>query len=215
VRIIDGKIDYSDQRTGEAEQLSNVDTTLTLRNGGPLVAQGSAVWHGEKVTLALDLGQPRLLLDGSESQVDIKLAATPTTFGFSGRVAGLPPAKLAGTIDLEAKSARELAKWLGSPIALTTSGLGPLELRSMLTMSGSMTSLSDLSLALDATKAKGSASIDAAGVRPVVTAKLAIDKLDLDPYLPSASAPTMQPAAAPTAQPAAAPGSHPAPSPAT
>ena len=207
VRIIDGKIDYSDQRTGEAEQLSNVDTTLTLRNGGPLVAQGSAVWHGEKVTLALDLGQPRLLLDGSESQVDIKLAATPTTFGFSGRVAGLPPAKLAGTIDLEAKSARELAKWLGSPIALTTSGLGPLELRSMLTMSGSMTSLSDLSLALDATKAKGSASIDAAGVRPVVTAKLAIDKLDLAPYLPSASAPT--------AQPAAAPGPHPAPSPAT
>ena len=205
VRIIDGKIDYSDQRTGEAEQLNNVDTTLTLRNGGPLVAQGSAVWHGERVTLALDLGQPRLLLDGSESQVDIKLAATPTTFGFSGRVAGLPPARLAGTIDLEAKSARELAKWLGSPIALTTRGLGPLELRSMLTISGSMISLSDLSLALDATK--GSASIDAAGVRPVVTAKLAIDKLDLDTYLPSASAPT--------AQPVAAPGPHPAPSPAT
>jgi AsmA protein len=41
----------------------------------------------------------------------------------------------------------------------------------------------------------------------VVTAKLAIDKLDLDTYLPSASAPT--------AQPVAAPGPHPAPSPAT
>jgi AsmA protein len=37
VRIIDGKIDYSDQRTGEAEQLSNVDMALTLRHGDPLV----------------------------------------------------------------------------------------------------------------------------------------------------------------------------------
>src|SRR5262249_1089194 len=33
VGIIDGKIDYSDQRTGEAGRLSNVDITLTLRNG--------------------------------------------------------------------------------------------------------------------------------------------------------------------------------------
>src|SRR5208283_2364491 len=138
----------------------------------------------------------RLLLDGSESQVDIKLAAPPTTFGFSGRVAGLPPAKLAGTIGLKAKSAREFAKWVGSPIALTTGGLGPLELRSTLTMSESMTSLSDVSLALDASRAKGSASIDAAGVRPVVTGKLAIDKLDLDPYLSPPSAPTVQPVAA-------------------
>ena len=199
VRIIDGKIDYSDQRTGAAEQLSNVDTALTSRNGGPLAAQGSAVWHGEKVVLALDLGQPRLLLDGSESQVDINLAAPPTTFGFSGLVAGLPPATLAGTIDLQAKSAREFAEWLGSPIALTT---GSLELRSMLRTSGSMTSLSDVILTLDAINAKGSASIDFAGVRPVVTGKLAIDKLDLDP-------------SAPTVRPDAAPGPRPVPSPAT
>ena len=199
VRIIDGKIDYSDQRTGAAEQLSNVDVALTLRNGGPLAAQGSAVWHGENVVLALDLGQPRLLLDGSESQVDIKLAAPPTTFGFSGRVAGMPPAKLAGTIDLQAKSAREFAEWLGSPIALTT---GSLELRSMLRTSGSMTSVSDVSLTLNAISAKGSASIDFAGVRPMITGKLAIDKLDLDP-------------SAPTVRPDAAPGPRPVPSPAT
>jgi AsmA protein len=203
VRIVDGKIDYSNQRTGEAEQLSDVDTALTLREGGPLVAQGSAVWHGEKATLALDLGQPRLLLNGSESPVDIKLAAPPGTIGFSGRVAGLPPARLAGTINLQAKSARELAEWLGSPIALTTSGLDPLELRGMLTMSGSKISLSDVSLTLDTTRAKGSASIDTTGVRPVVTGKPAVDKLDLDPYLSPASAPTVQPAARPDAAPGA------------
>jgi AsmA protein len=202
VRVIDGKIDYSDQRIGEAEQLGNVAVALTLRNGGPLVARGSAVWHGEEVTLALDLGQPRLLLDGSESQVDIKLAGPPTTFGFSGRVAGLPPAKLAGTIDLQAKSARELAKWLGSPIASTTGGPGPLELHTMLTISGNTTSLGDVSLALDAIRATGSASIDTAGVHPVVTSKLAIDKLDLDPYLPPALAPTAHQAAAPATRPA-------------
>jgi AsmA protein len=212
VRIIDGKIDYSDQRTGEAEQLSNVDLALTLRNGGPLVGQGSAVWHGERVTLALGLDQPRLLLDGSESQVDIKLTAPPTTFGFSGRVAGLPPAELAGTIDLQAKSARELAEWLGSPMTLTASGPGPLELHSMLTMSANVTSLSDLTLALDAVRATGSAAIHTAGVRPVVTGKLAVGNLDLDPYLSPASVPTVQPPAAPAARPDA---SLSAPSPAT
>ena len=130
VRIIDGKIDYSDQRTGEAEQLNNVDTTLTLRNGGPLVAQGSAVWHGERVTLALDLGQPRLLLDGSESQVDIKLAAHPESFQLdpmSGRVfVNVPDAGHIAVVDLAA--AKQVASWpvpdrrANFPLAIDGSG---------------------------------------------------------------------------------------------
>ena len=71
---------------------------------------GSAVWNGERVTLAISIDEPRALLGGGESQVGMKLAAAPIALNFSGRVTGLPPAKLSGVIALETKSVRQLAQ---------------------------------------------------------------------------------------------------------
>jgi AsmA protein len=156
VRLIDGRISYTDQRSGRAEQLDSVNITLPLHSlVSPLAVGGSAVWHGEQVTLALDIDQPHALLDEAGSRIDIKLAAAPLALNFSGRVAGLPPAKLAGTIDLEAKSVRQLVKWAGSPIASSGDGLGPLAIRGTLAIAGTKTSLTDADFSLDAIKAKG------------------------------------------------------------
>lgn len=204
MQISDGKISYIDQRTGKAEQLDSINMTLSLPSlGSAFAGDGSAVWNGERVTLAISIDKPRALLDGAESQVGMKLAAAPITLNFSGRAAGLPPAKLSGVIDLKTKSVRQLAKWAGSPITVG-GGLGPLAIRGTLAMAGTKTSFSDADLSLDAIKAKGSVSIDSAAARPAVTGKLDIDQLDLNPYL--------QPEAASTATPAPAGGPAPAPS---
>jgi AsmA protein len=197
VRLVDGRISYIDQRSGGAEELDSVNITLPLRSlVSPLAAGGSAVWHGERVTLALDIDQPQALLDETGSRVDIKLATAPLALSFSGRVTGLPPAKLAGAIDVETKSVRQLAKWAGSPIASNGGGLGPLAMRGALAMAGTKISLADADISLDAIKAKGLISIDSAGVRPLVTGKLAVDRLDLNPYLSPQTAPDGRPAAA-------------------
>jgi AsmA protein len=206
VRLIDGRISYIDQRSGRAEQLDSVNITLPLRSlTSPLAAGGSAVWQGEKVTLALDIDQPQAFLNEAGSRIDIKLAAAPLALSFSGQVAGLPPAKLAGAIDLETKSVRQLAKWAGSSITSSGGGLGPLAIRGTLAMAGTKISLTDADFSLDAIKAEGSVSMDSAGVRPLVTGKLAVDRLDLNPYLSPQTVPAGRPTAA---------DSHSAPSPA-
>jgi AsmA protein len=190
VRLIGGSIGYLDQRSGRSERLDGVSMTASRRGpGGALTAGGSTVWHGETMTLALGLDRPQALFNGTQSEVDIKLAAAPITLSFSGRVAGMPRARLAGAVDLESGSVRRLAAWVGWPIA-SNGGFGPLAIRGTFAMAGAKARLVDADLSLDAIRAKGSVSIDSAGARPLVTGRLAVGKLDVSPYLsPGASSP--------------------------
>jgi AsmA protein len=184
VRLTDGRVSYLDQRSGKAEQLDSANITLSLRSlKGPLAAGGSVVWHGEKVSFALDIERPQTLLDGAESRIESRLAAPSLTLSFSGRVRGLPSVWLAGTIDIETKSVRQLAFWLGTPITSNGGGPGRLVIRGKLQAAAATLRLTEVDLALDASKAKGSISIDTAGARILVAGELAIDRLDLDPYL--------------------------------
>jgi AsmA protein len=51
-------------------------------------------------------------------------------------------------------------------------------------MAGAKLGFTDASLSLDTIKATGSVALDSAGVRPSVTGRLDVDRLDLNPYLP-------------------------------
>lgn len=205
VRLSDGKISYIDQRTGKALQLDSIDMTLSRNSlGSTYAGGGSAVWNGDRVTLAVSIDQPWALLGGGDSQLSIKLAAAPITLDFSGQVAVLPSLKLGGVVDLKTKSLRQLADWMGSPITWVGNGLGPLAIRGAVAIAGTKTSFSDADFSIDAINAKGSVSIDSAGARPAVTGSLDIDKLDLNPYL--------LPEAASAARPIAAGSSAPGPS---
>ncbi len=209
VRLVDGKITYIDQRAGKAQQLDDINVMLSLHDlASPLAADGSAVWRGEKVAFALRIDQPRALLSGAESQAGINFAAALATLDFSGRIAGPPSAMLAGHVDLRTHSARQLAKWLGSPVTYSGGGFGPLAIKGAIATSGPKISISDADLSLDAINAKGSIAIDHAGARPVVTGKLEVGKLDLNPYLSPGTAPSVQRPASPSS-PAPAPSSVP------
>ncbi|HEV2100945.1 MAG TPA: AsmA family protein, partial [Stellaceae bacterium] len=205
VRLSDGKISYFDQRTGKTEGLDGIDATLSLHSLGKAFAgDGSAVWNGEQVTFAVNIANPLGLFDGAESEVGVKLAAAPATLDFSGRVAGSPSLRLDGSLGVESKSLRRFARWAGSPIALDGEGLGPLTVKGTVAIAGTVTSLTDAAISLDAIKAKGSVSIDSAGLRPALAGKLDIDRLDLNPYLAAAAAATVLPPAAGSASPAPA-----------
>ncbi len=127
------------------------------------------------------------------------------TLDFSGRVAGLPSASLTGLIDLKTQSVRQVAKWMGSPITFTGGGFGRFAIKGAIVTAGPKTSISDASLSLDAINAKGWIAIDRVGARPLVTGKLDVDKLDLNPYLSPEAAPPERPVAA--ADPVPAPAS--------
>jgi len=203
VRLVDGSVSYRDDRATTAEQLDAIDMKLSLPSlDSPFAADGSAVWHAEKIALTVAIAKPRALISGTEGGFQIKLAATPVSFNFAGTATGLPPSKLGGTVDLAIPSVRGLAKWAGAPLPP-----GPvpekIAIKGRIDMAGPKMSFSDADIAIDAITAKGSLAVDTGGQRPALTGTLAIAKLDVNPYLPP------PPAAGAPASPAGVPGAAP------
>ncbi|HEX9490460.1 MAG TPA: AsmA family protein [Stellaceae bacterium] len=185
VRLVNGRVTYLDQRSGEKQELSEIGMTLSLPSlDGPFAADGAATWRNEKMTLNASLAKPRAFMDGKTSAAALKLAAKPISFDFKGEGAGSMPLKLDGAVDLQVPSVRGLASWAGTPLKLPGTGFGPLAISGKVNMAGSKIAFSDASLALDNMKAKGELALDSAGVRPALKGRLDVDKLDANPYLP-------------------------------
>jgi AsmA protein len=208
VQFTGGKISYVDDRTGKTQLIDSIDMKLSLPNlESRFTGDGSVMWNGEKVALSLAVAKPNLLLAGKESEVDISLAADPIKLGFKGKVSGLPSAKVAGAIDLAVPSIRNLAKWAGAPLP-DGSGFGPLAIKGKLDMAGTKIAFSDADIALDAIKAKGAIEVETGGKRPALKGQLAVETLDVNPYLPPEK--TAEPGNAAAATPAASGGAAPA-----
>src|SRR5229473_693212 len=95
VRLVNGRVTYLDQRSGEKQELSEIGMTLSLPSlDGPFAADGAATWRNEKMTLNASLAKPRAFMDGKMSAAAVRLAAKPiklpgTAFGplaISGKV---------------------------------------------------------------------------------------------------------------------------------
>jgi AsmA protein len=184
LRLNNGKVSYRDARTGTTEELSAINMKLSLPDlDSPFAAEGSATWHNEKMALSVGIAKPRALLTGAESGFQIRLAGAPVELGFAGAVTGLPPAKLGGTIDLTVPSVRGLATWAGAPLA-PGPGLEKLAIKGRIDMAGPKIAFTGADIALDAIAGKGSLTVETGGARPSLKGTLALDKLDLNPYLP-------------------------------
>src|SRR5690606_9006880 len=93
------------------------------------------------------------------------------------------PLQAGGDLKLDVPSVRELARWTGNPIELKGSGLGPLSIAGKLAMAGDRISFSNATLALDAIRGKGEFAVTTGGKVPMITARLDLEKLDVNPYL--------------------------------
>ncbi|HEX7967173.1 MAG TPA: AsmA family protein [Stellaceae bacterium] len=185
VRLVNGRVSYVDQRTGDKQELTDIGMAVSLPSlDGPFAADGAAVWRNEKMTLALSLANPRAFMEGKNSAAALKLAARPISFDFKGEGAGLTPAKLDGTVDLQVPSVRGLASWAGTPLKLPGSGYGPLAISGKVSMAGPKVAFTNANLSLDNMKAKGEIALDSGGARPSLKGRLDVDKLDANPYLP-------------------------------
>jgi AsmA protein len=210
LRLSNGEISYRDDRTGKTEEISAIDMKLSLPGlDNPFAGEGSAVWNQQKLSLSVGVAKPRALLTGKESGFQIKLSGDPLDVGFTGSMTGLPPAKLGGTIDLTVPSVRGLAQWAGAPLP-AGNGLQKLAIKGRIDVSGPRYTFSDAEIALDAISGKGSLAVDISGARPALKGSLALDKLDVNPYLP----PEKSGAAAPSAERAAGAGGNQPPAPA-
>ncbi|HKT20435.1 MAG TPA: AsmA family protein, partial [Stellaceae bacterium] len=184
VSIVDGQASYLDQRTGEKRVLSDINMQLSLPDfAGPFNAKGSATWNGEKVTITAAVAKPGALQSGGTSPLEVALQSAPIKFDFKGNATGATLAKLEGGADLAVPSVRGLAKWVGVAFNPPGTGFGPLSISGKVDIANSKTAFTNAVLALDAIKGTGAITIDTHGSRPVLSGRLDLDKLDVNPYL--------------------------------
>ncbi len=190
VRIDDGKVTYADARTGKSYAIDNVNMKVALPSlSSPMQLDGSLVWNKEKIALALHADKPNALLDGNASPVSASVTSDPIKFSYKGSLANGKTMKAHGTIDLNVPSVRKLAAWAGSPLNAPGTGFGPLSVAGTVDMDGQKIAFTDAKLALDAIKGTGAVRYEGGRARPYVNAKLAVETLDLNPYLPPEGAP--------------------------
>jgi AsmA protein len=182
VKIEDGRITYLDQRSNARYEVSDVDVAVKLPSlDQPVNVDGALVWNGKRVQLLAKVDRARALIDHSPTPISMKLAAEPISLNVVG-TATLPA--LSGDLDLKVPSVRGLAAWTGNPLSAPGSGLGPFSLSGKFTADNGRYSFANARLSLDEIKGTGEIQVDTTGARPNVVAKLAVDGLDLNPYLP-------------------------------
>lgn len=188
VRLENGTLTYSDQRSGEKLSLEKVAMSLSLPGlDSPFKADGAAVYRGEKMALTVSVASPRNLMAQKASPVVLKLDSKPVSFDFTGDAASTTPLKLDGNVALKIPSLRGLAQWAGVPLDAPGSGFGPLSLAGKVSLAGNKMGFADAKLALDQINAQGALTVETGGARPALKGELAVDKLDVNPYLPPPS----------------------------
>lgn len=187
VRIVNGKLTFIDGPAGTKEEVVAINMALSLVGlDDPLSIKGALTWRAKAIELGLNLAKPRALLEGKDSAAEIMVNADTVKLNLRGQAKGGPTPGIAGALELAVPSIRNLAQWTtGKPLALEGGGLGPFSLTGQLSAQGNMISLTQAALSLDAIKAQGDVSINAGGARPALRGKLAVDELDLNPYLPA------------------------------
>ena len=200
VKITDGTFTYADARSAKHEALTKVDASLKLESlDKPLDLSGSAIWQGQAVEVSLNVAKPQAAMDGTATGVTLKLSATPLAIDFQGEVATRPVLKLDGDFSFSSPSVRNAAAWAGSPLKPGGTGFGALSVKGKLAMAGKITSVSELAFSLDQVKGSGQISVDLSNKVPSIKGTIALDALDLNPYI--AQQTRVAPASAPVAAP--------------
>lgn len=198
VRIIDGRIDITDERNGRKEQVSALNTTLAMPSlAHALDTRGDLVWRREKLSFNARLTTLKGLTEQRPAVLALNITGRPGNLSYDGNVKFGVTADLDGKISAKAASLPELARWLEAAIPATAGN--SVALSGQLTTSGNVVALADAALALDDTKATGNLSVEMRAARPLVKANLHLSEINLNKLVLNGGAPPrpVKPAAGP------------------
>ncbi len=109
--IVNGKLEYSDQKSGENIEVSQINAQFSLPKGSNgLTIAGSGLWSGEAVNISADLANLPALLNNGVSALDAEIAVADGDVKLVGMVGlgqGFPTVD--GTVSA---STRDMAKIL-------------------------------------------------------------------------------------------------------
>ena len=189
IRIQNGTLALSDARSGTERRIEKINLDVDLPDlQSALAAKGSLAYQGKPVELALAVERPLALLQGGSSPVRVTGKGPDLGLTFEGALDNAATPHAAGAIDLNVTSIRDLAAWLGAPIAFDVQGLRTFRVSGQLDGVPTRIALNDAKLALDAIEGQGEVAVDLSGQVPQLTGRLDLGAVDLNPYLPPAAA---------------------------
>ncbi len=184
VGVVDGTISFVDRSSGQSFEATNLGVDIELESlDSPLALTGGLDFQDRRVEFALGADRPRALVAGGESSLTASLAADAIDLDFEGALVSAETPDLGGQLSLSIPSIADLAGWLA--IALSEDGL-PVDrvvLQSELMANPTTIGLQTATLTIDDLAASGDLEVTLNDVRPLIFGRLAVDQLNLDPFL--------------------------------
>lgn len=190
VRVTDGSIRFTDQRTGAVTLAEAIDFDVNADSFyGPYDANGSLKYKGERIELEAKAGAITNGNDTVSVKLKASLPASDSVLSYSGTVQTVAPYELQGQTSV---STDNLSKLVSLATGTSPSGLGQkAKLEGLMTYAGDSVALRDAVLSFGDMAADGSIVLSGLRDSPLMTLDVALnsDKLvDLDALLPKPKA---------------------------
>ncbi len=182
IRINDGLVAIRSPSGDVTETIDGIELSLAWPSiSKSFAATGYFKWHNEKVDASLAIADFPAALAGDPSGLKFRLNGAPLKAAFDGAMSYEPTLKIDGTLAADAASLRDALQWIGDR-SLPAGGFGRFALKAHAGVNGGAIALSNLNVEIDGNVAEGVLSYTTTG-RQVLQGTLAVEKLDLSPYV--------------------------------
>jgi len=184
VRIEDGRLTYADLATGETTVVSDLNVTFDLPDmQSPFVGDGSFNFKDQPVEFTIQTGAPAALNAGEtvDASFDLKSASLTTT--FKGTMALGAGPQLSGDLNLDIPSLANLVAWVAEPLPADTPAPEVISVAGRLDLAEDTYGFSGATIKIDDMTTEGDMAVDLSGAKPMITASLAVDHIDLNRYI--------------------------------
>jgi AsmA protein len=188
VRIEDGTVNivYDDDRT--PKRVEHIAATLSLPTlTSPFTGTGKLDWKEQTVTFNFTLTSLADLREKRAAKLVLAVDTPAIAAKFDGSMLTRPDFSGEGELSAKASSIPSLLAWMREKPAVAT-GIGDGELASHVAWNKGEITLSAIRFALEHARGQGQAAVTLKSPRPHVRAALALDYLDLNPFLPAGRA---------------------------
>jgi AsmA protein len=190
VRIEDGTVNIVYDDDGTAKRIEHIAATLSLPTlTAPFTGTGKLDWKEQTVAFNFTLTSLAELRQKRPAKLVLAVDTPAIAARFDGNLLTRPDFSGEGELSAKAHSIPSLLAWMREkPAAATAIGDG--ELASHVAWNKGEITLSAVRFALEHASGQGQAVVTLKSPRPHVRAALALDYLDLNPFLPAGRAKT-------------------------
>jgi AsmA protein len=185
IRIEDGTVNIVYDESGKERRVEHINANLALPSlTTPFTGSGKFDWKEESVDFSFEVNSIADLREKRPARLLVALETKAIAARFDGSLITKPTVSGQGELSAKAHSIPSLLAWMREkPASVTAIGDG--ELASHVAWKEGEITFSNSRFALEHAKGQGQAVVSLRAPRPHIRAALALDYLDLNPFLAS------------------------------